>query len=265
MHGMTLFLLATTLLFAALAAGLLIAFRSLRVRAKRRWLFSPWPVPKHAAAALDDVLRLDPPRFATAQAASILGPLKGGSSTEILESWVLSAAAREAHTLFEFGTCTGRTTLMLALNSPADARIHTLTLHPDHFAQDYQAEGQDIDRQKWLETARKESTHTEFLYHGTPVESKVAQYFGDSKKFDTAPLANACDLIFIDGGHSLSYVTSDTEKAFEMIAPGGLIFWHDYKHTCPGVFQYLNDLSRRHAIVHVADTYLAVYRDPRAA
>lgn len=252
-------LLAVTLLLLACVIALAIAFRSARVRTKRRWLFSPWPVKKESIADLDTILHFTNPLFDKKQAALVMRPLQSASSPEILESWVLAAAARDADTIFEFGTCTGRTTLMLALNSPPNARIHTLTLHPDHFEHEYQADRSDVEDDKWKHTARKESKHTSFLYEGTAVTNKVTQIFGDSKKFDETPLAGTCNLIFIDGGHSYSYVKSDTEKALRMLAPGGLIFWHDYKHKCPGVFSYLNALSRSMNIRHIADTSLVVY------
>lgn len=56
-------------------------------------------------------------------------PAVGGVSD--LESWVLSVLAKGRTRIFEFGTCTGKTTYHLARNSPADARIVTLTLPPE--------------------------------------------------------------------------------------------------------------------------------------
>lgn len=209
---------------------------------------------------MSSVLGLKEDFFDKKQNALVMRPLEKGSSTEILETWVLAAAAKYAKKFFEFGTCTGRTTLMMALNSPEQAEIHTLTLHPNHFETEYQSDNKDMESDVWKKTAKIESAYDSFLYEGTPVAHKVKQYFGDSKKFDEAPLSNQCDLIFIDGGHSYSYVKSDTEKAFNMVAPGGLIFWHDYKQQCPGVFQYLNELSKEKKIYHIADTNLVVYK-----
>jgi hypothetical protein len=72
------------------------------------------------------------------------------------------------------------------------------------------------------------------------------------------------DLIFIDGSHAYSYVISDSEKALKMIAPNGLILWHDYRgpRETRDVFKALNQLSKKIPIKHIRETSLAVYRHP---
>jgi predicted O-methyltransferase YrrM len=35
------------------------------------------------------------------------------------------------------------------------------------------------------------------------------------------------DMILVDGGHELACVAADTARAMQMIAPGGMIVWHD--------------------------------------
>ncbi len=62
-----------------------------------------------------------------------------------------------------------------------------------------------------------------------PEEEKITQLFCDSKHFDEKPYTGKMDLIFIDGSHAFSYVMSDSEKAFKMIAPNSIILWHDYR------------------------------------
>src|SRR5204863_237070 len=82
-------------------------------------------------------------------------------------------------------------------------------------------------------------------YTGTEVEHKVEQLFGDSKTLDITPWAGTCDLVFVDGSHAYSYVVSDSEKALQLVRPGGLVLWHDYagpRHSA-GVYRGLKALA----------------------
>ena len=67
--------------------------------------------------------------------------------------------------------------------------------------------------------------------------------------------------MFVDGSHSYEYVLSDTEAAWKMVKPGGLILWHDYdSRWWPGVTRALNQLQGRDprfaALRHVENTAL---------
>ena len=181
----------------------------------------------------------------------------GGTSD--LEAWVLAVLAKEATNLFEFGTCTGRTTYLWARNSPPEARVYTLTLTPDH-VDSYRAGANDV--QVAHRNARNESRFSRFLYTGTPEAAKVIQLYGDSKSFDETPYAGAMDLVFVDGSHAASYVESDTRKALRMLKPGGAVIWHDYRgpRLTRGVFDTLNALARELPLVHLQGTSLVAYR-----
>jgi hypothetical protein len=92
----------------------------------------------------------------------------------------------------------------------------------------------------------------------------VTQLFGDSKTFDTSPWTGSCDVVFVDGSHAYSYVVSDTQKALDIVAPNGLVLWHDYagpRHA-PGVYRALNELARRLPLVRIEGTTLVAYRRP---
>ena len=179
----------------------------------------------------------------------------GGTSDT--EAWILAALAKGARRLFEFGTCTGKTTYLWARNQPDDGTVTTLTLAPSQLGEYRGAPGDDPAAEGH---ARRESGYTRFLYSGTAVASRVVQLYGDSKQFDEAPYADACDVVFVDGSHAYSYVVSDSAKALRMVRPGGLVLWHDYSPACPGVFGALNALARRLPLVHVAGTTLVAYR-----
>lgn len=182
-----------------------------------------------------------------------------GGTTDT-EAWVLAALAKKARSIFEFGTCTGKTTYLMALNSPPEAQVTTLTLPPEK-KDDYVMESADSKRA--TERALSESGFTRFLYSGTPVEKKITQLFGDSKHFDESPYQGKMDLIFIDGSHAYSYVISDSEKAFRMVSPGGLILWHDYRGPSlnKDVYKALNFLAKSKPLHHVEGTSFIAFRN----
>jgi predicted O-methyltransferase YrrM len=184
----------------------------------------------------------------------------GGTSDR--EAWVLGALAKGRRTFFEFGTATGRTAYLLARNAPADARVYTLTLSPDEL-QSYAGGSGDSGRA--ARVAKRESAFTSFLYTGTDAEHRITQLFGDSKALDTAPYRGRCDLIFVDGSHAYSYVLSDSQKALEMLAPGGIIIWHDYRpyrRQDRDVVRALGAIARTHNLVRLKRTSMVAYRAP---
>ena len=186
----------------------------------------------------------------------------GGASD--VDSWVLAVLAKHAHTMFEFGTCTGKTSYLWAVNSPPDARITTLTLPPE--SRDVLASREGTDEVA-IAIAAGESVCTDFLYSGTEAEAKVTQMFGDSMTFDETPFLGQCDLIFVDGAHSYSYVVSDTAKALRMLRPGGVVLWHDYYpgHVDAQIWgpnMHLEGLVERMPLVHLEGTAIAAYRHP---
>ncbi len=251
------------LLFLFVLSTLALAWHALQWRAKRkqRGIFGPWPVKKHRLEDLDPVFIKTEHGSQHGTLASIIGNDGFLGSTSDTEAWILAVLAKKASRMFEFGTCSGRTTYILAVNSAPDAQIHTLTLAPDQ-----KTEYTRTDQDDALATAAalKESQFTRFYYTDTPVAPKVTQIFNDSKQFDESSYHGTCDLIFIDGSHAYSYVVSDTEKAFRMVKPGGLILWHDYKgpRVAAGVFKALNEYSHIHDLMHIAGTTLVAYRAP---
>ena len=69
------------------------------------------------------------------------------------------------------------------------------------------------------------------------------------------------DFIFVDADHSYDLVKNDTEKAIEMLAPGGLLIWHDYAEKSPGVMRFVQEFSVNKPVFHIRTTCLAVYID----
>jgi len=249
---------------AVLLGGVTREFLVLRRTARQRDLFRRWPVPRVTVDRLGP--RFEPDQLGATLAAQVnfvgRGTIVVPGGTSDTEAWILAVVARDAPQMFEFGTCTGKTAYLWALNQPPGGRVTTLTLAPDQIDR-YQSEPGDEPRATAF--AKSESVGSRFLYSGTEAASRIEQLFGDSKTFDDAPYRAACDVVFVDGSHARSYVVSDTEKALRMVKPGGLVLWHDYSPDCSGVFEELNRLVAKLPMMHVAGTSLVAYRRPAAA
>jgi protein-L-isoaspartate O-methyltransferase len=76
-------------------------------------------------------------------------------------------------------------------------------------------------------------------------------------------LQSEFDLVFIDGAHDYASVAADIVKALNLLAPGGLLAFHDYKRQGdPGVEQAVDDLLLDGGkLLSLTDT-LAVVRPP---
>ena len=176
--------------------------------------------------------------------------------TSDYEAWILSVLAKKSKNIFEFGTCSGKTTLLFAMNSPESAKIDTITL--DELAAKSLAS--DLNDNKIAQrNIISESKYTQFMFTGTNFEKKINVIFKDSKLLDVSEMKNKYDLIFIDGGHTYSCIKNDTEKSLEMIKKGGYIFWHDFsigKNSHKDVFRYLNEISKNHDIKNIKNTSL---------
>ena len=259
-----------TVLWAVLAlfwfvVAIVLALSVLRQRSmrKQRNLLGEWPIPRVKPEEVDPIFTPGPfgPTLDTEVSFVGRGPYVVDGGTSDAEAWILAVLARRARLMFELGTCTGKTAYLWARNAPHDARVVTLTLAPENMAS-YQREASDdpID----IAFALKESTHTDFLYSASTAAERIEQLFGDSKTLDVSPWAERCDLVFVDGSHAYSYVVSDSEKALQLVAPGGLVLWHDYagpRHA-PGVYRALNELSHRLPLRRIEGTTLVAYRKP---
>jgi predicted O-methyltransferase YrrM len=79
----------------------------------------------------------------------------------------------------------------------------------------------------------------------------------DIKPGDIEP----CDFIFIDGAHDYNSVKADTELAHSLLAPGGIVVWHDYQHPKnPDVAKLIHEINDKPGvppIVWVKGTWTA--------
>jgi predicted O-methyltransferase YrrM len=173
-------------------------------------------------------------------------------NVSVIELLVLATQVRrlQATRIFEIGTFDGRTTLNFAANAP-DAEVHTLDLPQDQQA----ALTIKIGDEKYIE---KPTSGRRFL--DTSEAARIVQHYGDSATFDYTPFTRTMDFIFVDGAHSTEYVRNDTEKALQMVRPGGVIAWHDY--GTGQVTEALDHLQRTHPALRnlkrVEQTSLAI-------
>ena len=232
--------------FVVLSLFLIVVLANawLRERARRRrtTLFGGrHPIPRVRLADFDPVFAETAYGPSLEAAVTYVGRADKGpvGGTTDKEAWILAVLAKRARTLVEFGTCTGKTAWLWAVNSPPDARIVTLTLAPEEAAQQVSRE----DSTRATSDAIRESAST---------------------AFDETALIGKADLIFVDGSHAYSYVQSDSAKAIAICAPGGVVLWHDYDPGNRDVYRALNELGRELDLVNLADTTLVAWRRPAA-
>ena len=68
--------------------------------------------------------------------------------------------------------------------------------------------------------------------------------------------------MFIDGSHSYDNVRNDTERILDLMAPGGIVPWHNYVPAWPGVVEYLGERSQQLSLVRVEGTNLVYHELP---
>jgi len=177
------------------------------------------------------------------------------SGTSLFESYVLACIVQflKPHTLFEFGTSEGITTLQLALNSPEDAVVYTLDL-PQNFGTTYY-------RLSFPEERLTQTLPVGGIFQPHPLSRKIRQLYDDSAKADFQSLRGQVDFVFVDGDHGYNYVKSDSENAFSMLRPDGVILWHDYGSRWKDVTRFLREAAKGQSrrIYHLHGTNLAVY------
>jgi len=182
---------------------------------------------------------------------TLVSPLhEEGGNVWVNELVVLAGVCRllKPKHVFEIGTFNGRTTVNLAANSPLDAIVHTLDIPHDHpkFA--------PVEGEERFQLHENNGA----FYRKSAYAPRVDQLWADSAEFDVTPLIGQIDLAFIDGSHNYDYVKNDTEKVMAMMAPGGVVFWHDYHPQYPDVAQYLEESSSSR--YHIETTSLVVQR-----
>jgi predicted O-methyltransferase YrrM len=181
--------------------------------------------------------------------------------TSDYEAWIISSLSKISKNIFEFGTCSGKTTYLMALNSNENSKITTITLDPNE-ASSFAKKADDNDVS--FRNIRNESIYNKFLFSNSDVEQKIDIIFQNSLEFNEKRFEKKMDLIFIDGGHTYSVVKNDTEKAFKMLNSDGIILWHDYvpgKRSSRDVVKYIDEISKNVTIQNIKNTSICYYKN----
>jgi hypothetical protein len=152
---------------------------------------------------------------------------------------------------FEIGTGAGSTATLISMNT--DETVYTLDLPSDtenSFA---------LTRLSTDDEVIANRKRGSFLRDNA--RPNVVELIGDSALFDFEPYVGKIGIFFIDGAHSLEYVSSDTRNASLCCADDGLIVWDDFGGS-RDVSRFLRSLVRRGAIIRAVEgTKLAFSRD----
>lgn len=151
------------------------------------------------------------------------------------------AAHRRSTRIFEFGTFLGRTTLHLARACPT-ASITTLDL--------------PADQNPWAF-----GPYVGSYFAGAPEAARIHQIRESSLTFDPKPFARSMDFVWVDGDHSYDVVRNDTAKAFEMLAPGGAIMWHDFGPDSEGLVRFFRDFTQETPLFRLRKTSVLLHLD----
>jgi SAM-dependent methyltransferase len=161
----------------------------------------------------------------------------GAWSTPLVDVFVVLKAAIgfRSKRILELGSYRGDTARLLAENTGPDALITTVDVDERHGA----------------------------AYRDLPIASKIRRRTGKISKtlFDQG---EKFDLIFVDADHDFRSVMNDTEVAFEVLAPEGVILWHDYNfekyfHGLCGVPEALGHFARGRPMYGIRGTWVAIY------
>ncbi len=168
--------------------------------------------------------------------------IDGATPFEDVAAILALAIARQPTALLEIGTFWGSTTVNFARNLPL-ARVHTIDL--PEACKDVIA-GQPVNDLHLIESRR-----VGHAFHGTEVEDRITQHFGDTATFDYAAIRDELTFFMIDGSHTYEYAKSDTLKALGLVRSPSTLVWHDCNEWQPGVTRWL---------VEMIDTGYAVKR-----
>jgi|ERR1700674_1085754 Methyltransferase domain len=176
----------------------------------------------------------------------------------LLDTAVLLSLAKlvQPKTYFEFGTYLGVQLLNIIANLPPSAHAYTLDLDETSAGK---AEQHENDRPLTLEHLQSQDI---LAFRHSSYESQITRLFGDSNIFDFSPYDRRIDMIFVDGGHDLRTLRSDTENSFRMLNDNhkGCIAWHDYGNPVyPHLKTYLDELSETRDIFFVEGSMVAFY------
>lgn len=162
----------------------------------------------------------------------------------------LLAHARPRRVL-EIGTALGHMTANLTEWSPDDARVLSLGT----------VRGMDPGGapEQAVEAPAPEDLGRFAGHFGKRHKAEIVA--ADTRDFDFARLKPQ-DFIFVDGGHALAQALQDSRAAYEALAPGGWLVWHDVGHPIAWVEvrEAIEQAGFPEVVEHVEGTMVAFLR-----
>jgi predicted O-methyltransferase YrrM len=185
---------------------------------------------------------------------------KTDGNVNLAELGVIAKAAagvEPGDLIVEIGTFDGRSTLNLAINSPAQCELFTLDLPPELPTHSRL----EAEERKYVEKPYPGARFVNDPGKQEPATRKIHQLLGDSFVFDWSRYCGKAGLVFVDGSHAYEYVLKDSESALKLVRNGGCILWHDYG-VWKGVTKGLEELEQRAklGLTHVRGTSLVFAR-----
>jgi len=157
----------------------------------------------------------------------------------------------------EIGTFDGRTTLNLAINTPPDVVVNTLDLPPEMTTQF------DLhpSERRFVEKPKPGARFRTAAPPWSERSAQIRQHLGDSATFDFSALYGRAGLVFVDGSHAYEYALADSDTAFKLVAPHGVVIWHDYG-VWDGVTRALEEIetNRKLGLRHIRGTSLVLWK-----
>lgn len=161
--------------------------------------------------------------------------------------------------LLEIGTGLGHTTALMARNA-RQAAVYTVNIPPE-----------EIHRSGRFATGAPGRDEIGSFYRQQGL-ANVRQILANTA--DWSPDFGPIDVAFIDGCHDAEFVFGDTCKALAQCRPGSLILWHDFAPALARVYHWIADVCegverlyrrrRLHGpILHLADSWVGLYRVPQ--
>jgi predicted O-methyltransferase YrrM len=242
---------ASPLLLGALRKGPLTAFDfAARTLETYRELTQVDPVPTTSLSEFDSFVESD---------RSIWIDLSHRPTAMTTEELALLCAVvkwKNPERAIEIGTLEGMTTLHISMNTSPTCRIFTVDLPPD-VALTMAPSFSDSH------LVMRAASRTQRVFGDDP---KITQILQDSTTIHwEAILDRPVDFAFIDASHLYEHVRADTEHVMQVLAPGGVVMWHDYRpvEIRRGVTKHLRELRRNGLeIRRFPNTSLCIYRRP---
>jgi tetratricopeptide (TPR) repeat protein len=239
------------------------AARAERLEADCRFLDTarptPSPAPRRGPAAIPTtaapvprtrVLSLPPAEFAARFGTPDTSrALSGFTPTRDTHAVLALVAHLRPRRVLEIGTAAGHMTANLCTWTPPNALVFSLgVVREDRPASGAAEQGGEVP------------ARADFARHANHFGTAHKALFitADSRTYDFARLA-PLDFVFIDGGHDLETVRSDSRGACAALRPGGCLVWHDFDSRVAWVKvrEAVESLAFAEPVYHVAGTEVA--------